>query len=328
LHANQSGAVTISVRLDPTLPAGLRAITNTAAIATTTSGDVPGNNQTQDVDDISTRPVLDLDVDHDSNTPYPGKVITYTLRYTNTSAMDTIGVVITATRPAWLASTPPGWLRSSAIDLYQIGNLPAGQSGSVTYVLTLPAAYTQAMSAFTVTFTIQDGGPGGLPKAQDQRTPFIGVPDLSIAKVIVPPVVAGQKFTATVIINNGGLGAACNPSSCGGLYIDAFIDPATPPPSYPYVSDGSHYAIVPPVAAGLATTVSVANIQFAPGQDFVLYFKVDNFNCSPADGKDPCLPSHSLGGLVPEYNESNNVAGPIQVPHSVIYLPLMQKNRR
>ena len=209
-----------------------------------------------------------------------------------------------------------------------IGYLPAGQSGSVTYVLTLPAAYTQDMYAFTVTFTIQDGGPGGLPPAQDQRTPFIGVPDLSIAQVIVPPVVAGQKFTATLIINNGGLGAACNPSSCGGFYVDAFIDPATQPPSYPYVSDGYPYATVPPVAAGSTATVSIANIQFAPGQDFVLYFKVDNFNCSPSDGKDPCLPSHSLGGLVPEYNESNNVAGPIEVPHSVVYLPLLQKNRR
>ncbi len=58
LPASQSGAVTISVRLASTLPAGLRAITNTAAIATTTSGDAPGNNRAQDVDDISTRPVL------------------------------------------------------------------------------------------------------------------------------------------------------------------------------------------------------------------------------------------------------------------------------
>jgi uncharacterized repeat protein (TIGR01451 family) len=58
-----------------------------------------------------------------------GKVITYTLRYTNTSAMDTIGVVITATRSAGLTGTPPGWTKIGPSDWRSIGNLAAGQSG-------------------------------------------------------------------------------------------------------------------------------------------------------------------------------------------------------
>ena len=128
LTASQSGAVTISVRLASTLPAGLRAITNTTGIATTTSGDVPGNNRAQDVDDISTRPVLVLDPKYDSRMPYPGKVITYTLRYTNTSAIDTIGVVITATRSAGLTGTPPGWTKVGPSDVRSIGNLAAGRT--------------------------------------------------------------------------------------------------------------------------------------------------------------------------------------------------------
>ncbi len=318
LGAGQSGAVTISVRLSPTLPAGLRAITNTAAIATTTSGDVLANNQAQDVDGISTRPALSLTVDYDRRTPYPGKVITYTLRYTNTSAMDTIGVVITATRSAGLTGTPPGWTKVGPSDWRSIGNLAAGQSDSVTYVLRLPATYTPDMRAFTVTFTIQDGGPGGLPKAQDQKTPLLGVPDLSIARVIVPPVLAGQKFTATVIIRNGGLGTACNPSNCGGFWVDAFVDPDTPPASYPYKSDGQFYAEAPPVASGATVTVSIPNIQFAPTQDHILYFKVDNYACRSTS----CLPVGSSGGLVPEYDEYNNV-----FPMPRVYLPLVQKNR-
>ena len=57
----ESGAVTISARLAPTLPAGLRAITNTAAISTSTGGDALTNNIAQDVNDISTRPVLESD---------------------------------------------------------------------------------------------------------------------------------------------------------------------------------------------------------------------------------------------------------------------------
>ncbi len=239
------------------------------------------------------------------------------MRYTNTSAMDTIGVVITATRSAGLTGTPPGWTKVGPSDVRSIGNLAARQSGSITYVLTLTQAYTPNMRAFTVTFTIRDGGPGGLPPAQDQKTPLIGVPDLSIARVIVPAVAAGQKFTATVIISNGGLGIASNPSTGRGFWVDAFVDPATPPRSYPYETDGPFFAAAPPVSAGLTATVYITNIQFAPNQDHILYFKVDNFSCS---GKS-CLPVGSKGGLVPEYNESNNVA-----PMPGVYLPLMLKN--
>ncbi len=326
LNADQNGVVTIATRLAPTLPAGLRTITDTAAIATSTSGDEPTNNMTQDVDDISTRPELDLKAGYDPSTPYPGKVITYTLRYTNTSAMDTIGVVITTTPPTWLTKTPSGWIESSANDFYPIGKLAAGQSGSVTYVLTLPLTYTLDMNAITLTFTIQDGGPGGLPIAQDVDVASIGIPDLSIAQVIVPPaIVSGQKFTATLIVRNNGLGRACNPSNCGGFYVDAFIDPATPPASYPYGTDGYPYAIVPPIAANSSITVVMPNLVFTPNQRFNLYFKVDNFNCSPPDHTDPCLPSHSLGGLVPEYDESNNVAGPITLTSYTVRLPVIMR---
>ena len=122
------------------------------------------------------------------------------------------------------------------------------------------------MRAFTVTFTIRDGGPGGLPPAQDQKTPLIGVPDLSIARVIVPAVAAGQKFTATVIVSNGGLGLASNAMTGGGFYVDAFVDPATPPPSYPFdeYSPTNNYARVPPIPAGSTATVFISDIQFSP----------------------------------------------------------------
>jgi uncharacterized repeat protein (TIGR01451 family) len=317
LSAGHGGAVTIRVRLASTLPAGLRAITNTAAIATTTGGDAPGNSWTQDVDGVSTRPTLALVPTFDTRTPYPGKVITYTLRYTNTSAMDTIGVVITATRSAGLTGTPPGWTKVGPSDVRSIGNLAAGQSGSVTYVLTLPLTYSPNMRAFTVTFTIRDSGPGGLPPAQDQKTPLLGVPDLSIARVIIPAVAAGQKFTATVIVKNDGLGLASNPKTGGGFYVDAFVDPATPPPSYPFKEYGDPYAWTPPLTAGLTATVFISNIQFAANQDHILYFKVDNYSCSGTT----CLPVGSKGGVVPEYNEYNNVS-----PAPGMYLPLILKN--
>jgi uncharacterized repeat protein (TIGR01451 family) len=328
LNANDNSAVTLSARVAMTLPAGLRAITNTATIATTTGGDPIANNDAQDVDGVSTRPALDLGVRYDSSTPYPGKVVTYTIYYTNTSAMDTIGVVITTTRPAWLAGPPAGWNGNNSIDQYPIGNLAAGQNGTITYVVTLPVTYTLDMTAFSSIFMIQDGGPGGLPIAGHANMTIIGVPDLNIAQVIVPPaIVLGKKFSVTLVISNSGLGRACNPKAlnCGGFFVDAFVDPGVPPPSYPFQRYGDPYASPPPIAAGTSVTVVVSNLVVTPTQHPILYFKVDNFDCSPSDHSDPCLPSHSSGGLVPEYNETNNVAGPITVYSYRVYLPLVRR---
>jgi uncharacterized repeat protein (TIGR01451 family) len=328
LPAAANGAFTISARLSPTLPAGLRVMTNTAGMAATTPGDDLTNNLATDVNLIATRPALSLTVAYDPGTPYPGKIITYTVRYTNTSAMDTTGVVLTTTRPAWLAGPPVGWSLDGNIDQYVVGNLAARQSGQLTYVVTLPPTYTLASNALPLPFVIQDDGPGGLPAASATYDTFIGIPDLSIAQVIVPPaIVPGRKFSVTLVINNHGSGRACNPKAptCGGFYVDAFIDPAVPPPSYPFHGYGDPYASVTSIAAGQAVTVVVANLVVTQSQRAILYFKIDNFDCSPANGTDPCLPSHSLGGLVPEFNESNNVAGPILLHSYKVYLPLTRK---
>jgi len=325
LSAGASGTVTISARLTATLPAGLRVMTNTAAISTSTAGDMLTNNAAEDVNDISTRPALDLTVGYDSGTPYPGKIITYTLRYTNTSAMDTIGVAITTTRSAWLAGPPAGWTGNNGTDLYPIGNLAAGHSGTVTYVVTLPTTFTLTMTAFSSIFMIQDGGPGGLPIASGTGATFIGVPDLSITQVIIPTaIVSGRQFSATLVISNSGLGRACNPkaANCSGFYVDAFIDPAVPPPSYPFQRYGDPYAGVPSIAAGQSITVVVSNLVFTPAQRLILYFKIDNFNCAV---NDPCLPPGSQGGLVPEYNETNNVSGPILLTSYKVYLPFVRR---
>jgi uncharacterized repeat protein (TIGR01451 family) len=326
VNAAQSNSITISVRVASPLPAGLRFITNTIRSTTTTPGDDSVNNTADDIDAITTQPALGLSAAYDASTPYPGKVITYTLRYTNTAAMNTTGVTINATRSPFIAGTPPGWTPLGSSDVYSIGALAAGQSGNITYLITLPLTFTAAMNAFTLTFLLQDNGPGGWPVAQAQVVPVIGIPDVSIERVIVPgAIAAGQKFTATVVIRNTGLGRACNPRNCGGFWLDAFASPAIPPASYPYSSDGDPFASVPSIAAGQVVTVDVPNIKIPVGQKPQLYFKVDNYNCSPANGADPCLPSHSSGGLVPESNEYNNVIGPINLSGFTVYIPLVRK---
>lgn len=264
-------------------------------------------------------PTFALNVAFDATTPFPGKIVTHTLRYTNTSAMDTTGVVISVTKSPYVT-------RLSASDIFNVGNLAAGASGMVTYVVRLPITYTTVMTSFINIFTIHDDGPGGLPIATRINTAMVGVPDLVIENVTFSPgaVIPGKKFTATVTLRNAGTGTACNPKAvpCRRFAIDAFISPAVPPPSVGFNGYGEEFAYVAPLAAGEKIGVKIPNLVFTANQRPILYFKVDNWDCVAGD---PCLPSHSSGGLVPEYDETNNVAGPITVPRFSTYLPSVRR---
>ncbi len=336
--AGSGGFVTLSARLASTLPAGLRAITNTARIRTTTAGDAPADNLAQDVNTISTVPALALSVHFDTSTPYPSKVIPYTLRYTNTSAMDTTGVAISVTQSPYITSTPPGWTAAgSNVYTRSVGNLAAGASGTAIFTVSLPFPYPDpypaGMESFVNVFLIRDGGPGGLPVATAARTATLGVPDLLVESVRLSPaaVTPGTKFTATVTIRNAGTGRACNPKAvgCGGFTVDVFVDPSEPPTSFGFGAYGDGYAALGPLNPGAAATVVITNLSFAADDSFILYFKVDNWDC--ADGTQPCIPPNAQHGLVPESDEDNNVYGPMNLSDPFprkVYLPIVMKNRR
>jgi uncharacterized repeat protein (TIGR01451 family) len=113
VNAGSGGVVTLSVEVSGTLPAGLRNITATALITTTTPTVELFGNSSQDVDAITTSPILTLTVDYDSSVPVEGKIITYTLTYTNTSRMDTTGVVFTVTRSPYATQASTSWQANS-----------------------------------------------------------------------------------------------------------------------------------------------------------------------------------------------------------------------
>ena len=325
------GQVALTVRVSPTLPAGLRAITNTARIRTTTTGDNPSDDFTQDVDAISTVPVLDISASFNAAGPYPGKVITHTIRYTNVAAIDTTGVIVGAIKSPYVTYIPSGsspWTEVGG-NTYalSVGNLGARQSGVLTFVVSLPLTFTQAMSAFVNTFAIADNGPGGVAPATDIFTATTGVPDLVIESVTFSPgqVAVGTRFTATVVIRNLGQGTALNPSTDGGTAVDVFIDPSVPPTSTGWLSYGESFDYIDLVPPGMTTTGTITGLRFVQGQDFVLYFKVDNWDCHPRPPtQPPCTPPEADHGLVPESDETNNV---LEVRSILIFLPLVSKDR-
>jgi len=319
VNASASGSVTLSVKVSSPLPAGLRFITNTAGITTTTPGDT--GHSASDVDVLTTVPHLAMSVDYDASTPTEGKIITYTVHYTNTSKMDTTGVVISVTPSPFVIQTGGGGTGRP------LGDLPAGDSDQWVYSITLPMTFSADMDAFVNGFTISDNGPGGLPIASDAAVTSIGVPDLKIDDVTFSPstVVAGASFTATVTIRNIGSGAAYNPSfNQGGFYVDLFTDPISPPLSFPFERYGQRGIKLAPVDAGASVTAVFTGVSFLPTQQPILYFKVDNYDCD--DFPVACVPSSGLRGLIPESNEYNNVLGPVNVNQRKLYLPLVRKS--
>ncbi len=332
LNAGSSGSVTLTVQVSPTLPAGVQAITNTARIQTSTPGDKPDNNLAQDVDKITTQPELELEVEFDARTPYPTQIVTYSLAYTNVSAMDTTGVVMSVTHSPFVAPIPGGWsLAGGQTYTRAVGDLPAGAWGTATFAVSLPFPFTRTMDAFANTFSIHDAGPGGLPIAVDVNTATLGVPDLVIESVALSPpaVVAGQRFTATVTLRNEGQGRACNPKAptCGMFAVDVFIDPDAPPPSFPFGGYGDDDAFVDPIEPGMTGTAVFTELVFGTDDSRILYFKVDNWDCR-AGTPPPCIPDYAEHGLVPESDEENNVLGPLAVPDALIYstyLPILLK---
>jgi uncharacterized repeat protein (TIGR01451 family) len=345
VNASAGGAVTVVVRVNNTLPAGVRSITNTARIRTTTAGDDPGNNLATDVDTVSTTPALALSATFSSTTPYPTKIITYTLRYTNTSAMDTTGVVISVTKSPYVSCpncAAAGWALNGAnpdgtsVYTRSIGNLAAGQFGVVTFTVSLPYPFTAEMDGFQNVFAIRDNGPGGLPVATSITNTLLGVPDLVIESVTWPPngVAISVPFTVTVVVRNEGTGRACNPktelvvppSPCGAFTIDAFVDPNVPPPSYGFDSYSEYDEVINQLDPGMTTTVKFQGLIIRPGQDRLLYFKIDNWNCTSLPP--PCIPNDARHGLVPENDELNNVLGPLAVPNvqNRVFIPLVLRN--
>lgn len=321
LNASSNANATVVVTVNNPLPAGLRWITNTAGIHTTTEGDPTGDNFTQDVDNIATVPVLVTSVTFDTKTPWPTKIITYTIRYTNTSAMHTTGVVLTATRApsATFLGGSPGWDHEGGGNYtLEVGNLNAGISGTKTFVIQLPPVF-DSLPAIYNDFGIHDDGPGGLPIAFHHQPTQLGIPDLIIENVVTSPSPMG--FGVTLTIRNIGTGIACNPGTggCTGYYVDAFLPPLPAPESANFSGYGQLFTVVSALAPGASVQVSINNITFNSGSDTTVYFKVDNYKCE--DGG--CSPPSATHGLVPESNEGNNVYGPFNPVNYGAYLPVI-----
>jgi uncharacterized repeat protein (TIGR01451 family) len=300
------------------------------------------------VDPIATTPDLVVATDYQDIMPYPGKRVTYTVHFSNEGHIATTGVVVAVTQPRETAFDPDAssdWMaQGGGRHVYEIGDLGFNEGGELLFVVTLTSThFTTAMLTFEAVFEIYDDGSSGDdgdPAGNVDVAP-LGVPNLVIEDVIADSSIwDGRPGFVTVTIRNDGTGPACGVYSfgdpcigcqCTGFVLDPFLDPSTPPASYPIEGYGDCFAIVDPIPAGLAETVVIsfitATLGITPGYHSgfcavtvtrEIWFKVDNWDPEAS-------PFPAEFGLVPEYDEYDNVFGPITLPYNH-YLPIVVRN--
>jgi uncharacterized repeat protein (TIGR01451 family) len=302
-----------------------------AIISTVTSGDLPEGNSAQDPDDIVTRPDLVVVAGYQDIMPFPGKQLTYTLDYSNEGHMGATGVAVTATLPSHAAfqenTSDPGWVaHGNGRYRFEAGDLSLNEGGELLLVVTLTTNhFTTAMTNFDASFEI-----GSVLEGRRIFVAPLGVPNLVIESVVSDPqIFGGQSGYLTITVRNTGTGPSCgvyNPIGCTTFALDIWLDPDTPPQSYPIEEFGHCFDFVSPIPPGGTETVDIFFTSRYGGEAGLCGTATFKEIWLKADNWDPNTPPNPDGfGLVPEFNEYDNVYGPFTLDYD-IYLPLLFRN--
>ncbi len=156
----------LTVAVNPTLPAGLEMLINSADAR----DDRGFTASAQHADIVVAAPDLALTKDDGGATPHPGDVIVYTLSYTNMGQQDATGVVLAETVPAYTvfnaANSSLGWTCSDGalagtLCTYAIGDLAAGSADSISFAVSVVTPLPSGVRQIENTASIADDGSNG-----------------------------------------------------------------------------------------------------------------------------------------------------------------------
>jgi len=331
--AKTDGQAQLVVRVQDPLPAGALYVINNARM---TAPSLATPIDVQDTDLILTKPDLHVEANHAPPLFSPDELMTYTISYGNAGQhMHTADVIITTILPTDTVYVGSGWDSSDGQTYtYEAGDLPAGSTGHTVQFTVQHADQPQVGAPqYETPFSIAEsgGGVGDAYPADNTDVVTIGVPDLVVSSFTVEPIdpdplPPGVPVTFTVVVKNQGTGWAHNPDNYGGFYVDIFTDSV---PSYPWQRYVDIFDATDKLAPGAERTVVLTHPGFSEeqirSQIKAFYVKVDNYAEPVYDGE---RIDHwtRLYGIVPEYNEMNNVAGPVYPGFHRNYLPIVLKN--
>ncbi len=277
----------------------------------------------------------------------PGSIVTYTLRYTNTSNNVTLSQVTLTdiySPNDYLTFLGSGWTAVSAgVYSRTLPDLAPGASDSLLVPIQISAGLPGAFLSITNTVNI---GATPTQRAADTNAAnnastdidIVHGPDVVVTSMTYAPARLRQygPITVTVVYKNQGLDPTLGSDGKGWFGTDLYLKPAgSPPPSGP----ADHADGLCPTPTGACKYVKAfngaglaANEVFTVTYSFVLpiggaqrlYVQADPYWNVPGSGT---LYGTAQNGRLVEGDELNNIYGPIDIfAQPAVYLPLIRRN--
>ena len=197
LAGGQNGSAIFTVAVDDSISPTVNEIINTTSISddgTNGADPTPLNNTASIFTPILKAPDLRLTKNDGGITTGAGKLLVYTLNYSNTGNLDASGVVITENLPEHAAFIPDqssdDWERIGNTSQYTfaIDNLAANNSGSVIFAIRISQDWPLGLFTITNTASIADDGSHGIDPT----------PDNNIGTVISPVTTGPTDMCGTI----------------------------------------------------------------------------------------------------------------------------------
>ncbi len=254
-----SGEITLVVQVDTGTADGTL-LPNSAVVTYTGPGGEPEPPGGGGTNVTVTAPVMSFHKTVDVATADPGDSITYTLAYHNTGTGAASGVVLTDTLPdhvTFVSSVPAYTGVSGRTYTFDIGDVAAGASGTVTIVVTVDAGTPDgAVLTNTAVIDYDDSNGNPYPPGDDSASTTVTAPVVSFSKTadlaFADP---GDVITYTLTAHNSGTGDA------SGLILKDTIPEHTTflsaTPAYTGASGTTYTWSLGTLAAGGTATVTL-----------------------------------------------------------------------
>lgn len=218
LGAGESVTLTITGTVTDTFDAGVDTFTNSVSVTDDGShgNDIDtSNNSHTDTNVLDAAPELSVSKSDQGVTANPGDVVVYTIDYANNGTQAATGVVLTETLPDNTtydaANSESGWTEtapgSGQFNL-AVGDLSAGESGSVTFAArvdaSVPAGTNQINNRVDITDNAGNGAdPDITNNTSTDATPLSGSNYTISKEADVDSIEAGQRVTYAITVTNG-----------------------------------------------------------------------------------------------------------------------------
>ena len=220
LPANTSVSYTVTGTLNPTTPAGLGTLINTATATNpaTINDPVPANNSATDTNDVTPRAELVLTKTDGALNAAPGQPITYTLKLTNQGPSTVTGATLTDTIPAailnptWTCSATGTGICATPSGTGNVSTLTTLAAGEVATVIVsgtvdpdTPTGIASLVNTATATLPIGVVDPTPGPTTATDTNDITPIADLALTKTDgLSAAVPGSPVTYTVVVTNAG----------------------------------------------------------------------------------------------------------------------------